>query len=1337
MSKAIKRFFITGIFILLVLNINKSVLASEYKNITKVYFLSEVTAGYGNGDCILLENYDSKGEVHYGLIDTGNKVNTVDDNGNASTKVNDFLKAHMKTNELEFVIITHSHGDHNGDAETVINNFNVKTLYMKEYDNLYSNSNGWQWKYEEVIKAAMNNNTFIIGCNYKTLNLKEINPSTSKPFLDFLNQNSNKEYLFKEFDGKNTKFNFGSSIIEILNWEFLNKDGSIWNYGDDIRNREIVTNENNNSLGILLKQGNKKAFFAGDINNNDKDESINKTGDEDRIKDIIGDIDLLKLGHHGYSGSNTEEYLNTLKPEYAVITNDTSRAYIDTINWLKENNTEYLYNTTDKKAVIATITNNSVNLNFETSGEIKKINQNLYYISKNTNEETDWKKLIYKIEYNEIKKNISTWEELDEVIKANKNNYSVDDKYKKIIITKLTALINNNLIANKNIEIDKNQFITILPKNNNDISITRDLAFKKEFFTIKGILTLGKENLQSKIILDGNKENVLSESSIIEVDNGTLNIYDNVFIRNNNHIITKDNNMISNNDGTITYSASGSGILLKNESIFNMYGGEISGNIVENKKELNLENIDINNNYSASCDGAGLYITRQSILNMYGGKITNNALYNNSIITLNNAKDNAFSYGIYQINIGSGICCNYSKINIESGEISNNYSENNSILKMINSQIKSTDNSIYGVGIYNKGSIININNGIFQENNGINNANINVQNSNISNNLNSIVNGGAIGTEHRNVIIEKSYFEKNKIDVNSKINLNNSYVKRITTTPHGAAILNLSSEITLNDTTIKENECYNNSDITLENKSRLDEIFSSSRGGMVYGYNSKLNIKNNLLSYGVAKSNVKIVQSEDSSITQKNDLYNSYGGAIDVYNSTLNITDSKLNYNSASFGGAIFTDSNNCITKITSTEICNNIATNGSGGGIFTFGKLFISEKNTKINENIAKTYGGGLIIKNIAIIEDAEICNNKAENNAGGGIRADGRLIIISGKVSNNTSKTTGGGIDYTSGILINKNSIIFNNTSNDTEMNNIYPQISKITKDEIPPEVKIGYKKKEGQEVVEVTIEVKDLLSEVRQVTINGKEFEASNDGTIKVNIGRNGIYILKARDYIGNVATKEFVISNLIENNTNQQNNENKITDENKDSQNNTINTNKEKEESQKGTTGEIKNNIYIQNNIVEHIKTINNTKNIKENSVQETGQVIEDRTIENTTSDNTEEKNINKHETNEDITNNTTSSTENTNLVNQTINNENNINNNSQNMITSEKERNQYEVEYSDSDYIDDNDEIFKEIQEALASNVPRTGQRSLTLIFIVLGLISIASYIKYRRYREIL
>ena len=112
---------------------------------TTIYFLSEITKNYGNGDCILLENYDINGNVIHALIDTGRKVY----NG----VVCKFLQKH-KVKKLDFLLITHSHSDHNGDTISVIEKYKIDKLIMKEFDLKWS-PDGRQKPYENIIKKAI------------------------------------------------------------------------------------------------------------------------------------------------------------------------------------------------------------------------------------------------------------------------------------------------------------------------------------------------------------------------------------------------------------------------------------------------------------------------------------------------------------------------------------------------------------------------------------------------------------------------------------------------------------------------------------------------------------------------------------------------------------------------------------------------------------------------------------------------------------------------------------------------------------------------------------------------------------------------------------------------------------------------------------------------------------------------------------------------------------------------------------------------------------------------------------------------------------------------------
>lgn len=107
-------------------------------------------------------------------------------------------------------------------------------------------------------------------------------------YQDYINSLSNKG-LQPSVPLEGAKFELGSATLTIYNTE----GGS--------------SNENNDSLVVLYENGKDRALFMGDA----ESEVENKLS--------IGDVDLLKVGHHGSNTSSSESFINNVQPEYAVI----------------------------------------------------------------------------------------------------------------------------------------------------------------------------------------------------------------------------------------------------------------------------------------------------------------------------------------------------------------------------------------------------------------------------------------------------------------------------------------------------------------------------------------------------------------------------------------------------------------------------------------------------------------------------------------------------------------------------------------------------------------------------------------------------------------------------------------------------------------------------------------------------------------------------------------------------------------------------------------------------------------------------------------------------------
>lgn len=110
-------------------------------------------------------------------------------------------------------------------------------------------------------------------------------------------------------------FSLGEMVIQLFNVE------------QDETFPVVKKGENENSLGIKVTVGNYSAFLTGDMNNAD--------GDEDRLAPLIGEVTLLKLGHHGLSGSSSSYFLNNLRPIYSIVTGYTKNFFSETRQMLE------------------------------------------------------------------------------------------------------------------------------------------------------------------------------------------------------------------------------------------------------------------------------------------------------------------------------------------------------------------------------------------------------------------------------------------------------------------------------------------------------------------------------------------------------------------------------------------------------------------------------------------------------------------------------------------------------------------------------------------------------------------------------------------------------------------------------------------------------------------------------------------------------------------------------------------------------------------------------------------------------------------------------------------
>ncbi len=243
--------------------------------IDKIHFLNT-----DSSDAILLES-----NGRFALVDAGEDTDNPRGFEGLELKgfedvVLDYLKkvAGDKNGKvhLDFVLGTHAHSDHIGGFDTIIldEDVEIDRAYLKRYysDRIIDYENE-EWDNQEVYDQMVN------ALNSKNIELVQDLPTDS--------------------------FEFGNFTITLFNTAEPDPDTKV--------------DENDNAIGTLVEKNGTRVFLAADINNASKDEYV--------LSEQIGKVNLLKIGHHSYSGSTTTKWLKTLMPDTCVVTN--AYEYID------------------------------------------------------------------------------------------------------------------------------------------------------------------------------------------------------------------------------------------------------------------------------------------------------------------------------------------------------------------------------------------------------------------------------------------------------------------------------------------------------------------------------------------------------------------------------------------------------------------------------------------------------------------------------------------------------------------------------------------------------------------------------------------------------------------------------------------------------------------------------------------------------------------------------------------------------------------------------------------------------------------------------------------------
>ncbi|MCM1529440.1 MAG: MBL fold metallo-hydrolase [Alistipes sp.] len=164
---------------------------------------------------------------------------------------------------LDYVIGTHPHSDHMGGMAAVVQEFDIGEFIMPH--------------------------------------LADEDFPTTKYFERFLNAAEEKELNITEAE-LGMKVPFGDA-----QWEVIAPIG------------EKYSNTNNYSVGIILRYGERSFIFTGDA-----EKQVEKQILENYP---LRHIDVYKAGHHGSDTSSSEEFLEAISPDYAVISCGEGNSY--------------------------------------------------------------------------------------------------------------------------------------------------------------------------------------------------------------------------------------------------------------------------------------------------------------------------------------------------------------------------------------------------------------------------------------------------------------------------------------------------------------------------------------------------------------------------------------------------------------------------------------------------------------------------------------------------------------------------------------------------------------------------------------------------------------------------------------------------------------------------------------------------------------------------------------------------------------------------------------------------------------------------------------------------
>jgi competence protein ComEC len=266
----------------------------------------------GQGDCIIIEFPDGrKMIIDSGTTQSKNLLLDYIDNNIFENPINEGV--------FDYMLITHNHSDHIGASYEILDNYQVNTVYRP---NIYATYNS--------LEAPPENSSYDDSQLYASV-------------IEKINQEPNCNVITSQ---SGLSFTGGDA----LNAYILTFYSPTLNY---------YSNENEYSPIVVLQYRQKSVMLTGDATFSNEENVLQASN--------LPQIDILKVAHHGAKFSTSNQFLQQISPEYAVITvgeeNIYSHPHQETINRL-------LYSGIEQENILRTDLSGNIITNINTSGDI-------------------------------------------------------------------------------------------------------------------------------------------------------------------------------------------------------------------------------------------------------------------------------------------------------------------------------------------------------------------------------------------------------------------------------------------------------------------------------------------------------------------------------------------------------------------------------------------------------------------------------------------------------------------------------------------------------------------------------------------------------------------------------------------------------------------------------------------------------------------------------------------------------------------------------------------------------------------------------------------------------